>query len=45
MDYGDVVTHIFDEQARSYYSLDRLWGDAPRVPVLLKASVSKGLKP
>ncbi len=37
MDYSDVVVHIFDEQARSYYSLDRLWGDAPRVPLSLKA--------
>ena len=44
MDYGDVVTHIFDEQARSYYSLDRLWGDALRVPVHLKAPVQRGLK-
>mgnify|MGYP006351100389 FL=1 len=45
MDYGDVVAHIFDEQARSYYSLDRLWGDSPRVPDHLKAPVLKGLKP
>lgn len=34
MDLGDVVVHIFDEQARAYYSLERLWGDAPRVAVL-----------
>lgn len=32
MDFGDVVVHIFDEQARIYYSLDKLWHDAPRVP-------------
>ena len=44
MDYGDVIAHIFDEQARSYYSLDRLWGDAPCVPVTLKATVVKGTK-
>jgi ribosome-associated protein len=31
MDYGDVVVHIFDEQARIYYSLEKLWNDAPRV--------------
>jgi ribosome-associated protein len=31
MDYGDVVVHIFDEQARLYYSLEKLWNDAPRV--------------
>jgi ribosome-associated protein len=33
MDYGDVVVHIFDEQTRIYYSLEKLWGDAPRIPV------------
>lgn len=33
MDYGDVVVHVFDEQTRLYYNLERLWGDAPRVPL------------
>lgn len=42
MDYGDVVVHIFDEQTRAYYSLERLWGDAPRVPVPLKTPVLQG---
>lgn len=32
MDYGDIVVHIFDEQTRIYYSLEKLWGDAPRIP-------------
>lgn len=40
MDYGDVVVHIFDEQTRLYYSLDKLWGDAPRVPVREKNSAA-----
>jgi len=31
MDYGDVVIHIFDEQTRAFYGLERLWGDAKRV--------------
>ena len=31
MDYGDVVVHIFEEQTRIYYSLEKLWNDAPRV--------------
>jgi ribosome-associated protein len=30
-DYVDVVVHMFDEEHRSYYDLDGLWGDAPRV--------------
>jgi len=42
MDYTDVVVHIFDEAARSYYSLDRLWGDAPRVPLCPKAPALHG---
>lgn len=32
MDYGDVIIHIFDEQTRAFYGLERLWGDAKRVP-------------
>ena len=32
MDYGDVIVHIFDEQTRAFYGLERLWGDAKRVP-------------
>ena len=28
MDYGDVVFHVFQEQARRFYALERLWGDA-----------------
>ena len=32
MDYGDFVVHVFEAEAREYYSLDRLWSDQPRVP-------------
>jgi ribosome-associated protein len=45
MDYGDVVVHIFDEHTRTYYSLERLWGDAPSIPLRLHAPVLKGSKP
>jgi ribosome-associated protein len=33
LDYGDVIIHIFSEELREYFSLERLWGDAPQVPV------------
>lgn len=29
LDYGDVVFHLFHEEARRFYGLERLWGDAP----------------
>jgi ribosome-associated protein len=33
VDYGDLVVHVFHEDARAFYDLDRLWAKAPRVPV------------
>lgn len=32
IDFGDVVVHLFDADAREYYALEDLWGQAPRVP-------------
>jgi len=29
MDYVDVVVHIFKKDAREFYNLEKLWGDAP----------------
>jgi ribosome-associated protein len=31
LDYGDFIVHVFTEEKRSYYALDSLWGDAPRL--------------
>lgn len=31
LDFGDVVVHVFVEDARSFYALESLWADAPRV--------------
>ncbi len=30
LDYDDVIVHVFLEEARLFYNLERLWGDVPR---------------
>ena len=32
MDYGDLLIHVFEEETRRYYELEKLWLDAPRIP-------------
>jgi ribosome-associated protein len=32
LDFGDVVVHMFDEETRNYYDLERLWAGSKRVP-------------
>ncbi len=31
LDYGDMVVHVFLDEKRSYYDLERLWSDVERV--------------
>lgn len=31
LDFGDFIVHIFTEDTRRFYGLERLWGDAPNV--------------
>ena len=31
LDYGDVIVHVFLDETREYYDLDRLWSDASQV--------------
>jgi ribosome-associated protein len=31
LDYGDIVVHVFLDETRAYYELERLWADAPRI--------------
>jgi ribosome-associated protein len=31
VDYGDVVVHVFTEEMRAYYEIERLYRDVPRV--------------
>lgn len=31
LDYGTVVIHLFDAATRDFYSIEKLWGESPRV--------------
>ncbi len=33
LDYGSLVIHVFTEEAREFYSLERLWADAEQVDI------------
>ena len=33
LDYGSLVVHVFTEEAREFYSLERLWADAETVDI------------
>jgi ribosome-associated protein len=33
MDFGDVIVHIFRQDVREHYALERLWSDAKRIPI------------
>jgi ribosome-associated protein len=35
LDFGDLVVHVFHEEDRLYYSLERLWRDCPVIPLEL----------
>jgi ribosome-associated protein len=35
LDFGDVVAHVFHDEDRAYYSLERLWKDCPAIPLEL----------
>lgn len=32
MDYGDLIIHIFDEENRLFYDLERIWRDGKEIP-------------
>jgi ribosome-associated protein len=31
LDFGDIVVHVFLDEVREFYALERLWGDVPRL--------------
>lgn len=41
IDFGDLVVHVFHEQERVYYGLERLWKDCPVVPIDLPAHAAE----
>jgi ribosome-associated protein len=38
LDFGDLVVHVFHEEDRMYYSLERLWKDCPVIALDLPAA-------
>ncbi len=41
LDYVDVVTHIFHKDVRSFYNLEKLWGDAKFEAIEDKSQITK----
>ena len=33
LDYGSIVVHVFTQEAREFYSLERLWADAEEINI------------
>lgn len=31
LDYGDIVVHVFNQEMRDYYALERIWNDAKKI--------------
>lgn len=44
LDFGDFIVHIFTEDARRFYGLERLWGDAPNVTAEYAGEGANALK-
>jgi len=45
LDYVDVVVHVFKKDAREFYNIEKLWGDAPTVEVIDPELRKKAAKP
>ena len=33
LDYGDIIVHVFKTDIREYYGLEKMWSDAPQIPI------------
>jgi ribosome-associated protein len=40
LDFGDLIVHVFHQEERVYYGLERLWKDCPVVPITLAGAAS-----
>lgn len=38
IDLGDVVVHVFHREEREFYHLERIWADAPHLPIEMEES-------
>lgn len=38
LDYGDFIIHVFRDETRRFYALERLWADAPEVTEAFRAA-------
>lgn len=43
LDFGDVVAHVFHDDDRQYYSLERLWSDCPTIALDVLAEAPGGV--
>lgn len=40
LDFGDLIVHVFHQEERVYYGLERLWKDCPVVPIDVPETVA-----
>ncbi|HSP33623.1 MAG TPA: ribosome silencing factor [Thermoanaerobaculia bacterium] len=45
LDFGDFIFHVFTEETRRFYGLERLWGDAPNVTAEYTEEAAKVKRP
>lgn len=42
LDFGDIICHVFHEEDRMFYSLERIWNDCPVIPLSVSSSETIG---